>query len=268
MAHILLPTDFSDHALNACAYALDLFGGAGNTYTLMHSYIDPVPGYASMVDMSGEFYASSVEGMLRFTERFRGLKGADGTVVFTEVVPGTLETAIATVCKEKGVDVIVMGTQGATGVDLFGSNAASVAKASRVPVLVVPKGATFNGLRHILLADDHRSVEPLALRPLVKLARQFGADITIAHVLRNAAEEPDARIVADYDETFAQVAHTYTDAKGDDVALALSTVAERDNMDMVAVLHRHVGFLDSLFHGSVAKHLALHTRIPLLVLEH
>ncbi|MBK7554628.1 MAG: universal stress protein [Flavobacteriales bacterium] len=146
MAHILLPTDFSDHALNACAYALDLFGGAGNTYTLMHSYIDPVPGYASMVDMSGEFYASSVEGMLRFTERFRGLKGADGTVVFTEVVPGTLETAIATVCKEKGVDVIVMGTQGATGVDLFGSNAASSGQSEQGAGACGAEGSRLQGL--------------------------------------------------------------------------------------------------------------------------
>ena len=41
-----------------------------------------------------------------------------------------------------------------------------------------------------------------------------------------------------------------------------------DTMDLVAVLHRHTGFLDGLFHGSVAKRLALQARIPLLVLEH
>ena len=56
--------------------------------------------------------------------------------------------------------------------------------------------------------------------------------------------------------------------EGLDVHDAARAVAERDAMDLVAVLHRHTGFLDGLFHGSVAKRLALQTPIPLLVLEH
>lgn len=269
MAHILIPTDFSDGSLNACAYALDLYGGAVNTYTLLHSYMDPVPGYAAMVDMTSVLYASSVEGLAEFTTRFRALRNGADALVTTEVVYGPLATSLPAVCKQRNIDLIVMGTQGATvGGTLFGSNAGDVAKTSNVPVLIVPKDATFAGLRHILLADDHVRVEPLALRLLVALAREHGADITIAHILRNTTEEPDPQVVADYDETFLHVPHTYTDALGGDVAQALSHTAERDSMDLVAVLHRHTGFLDGLFHGSVAKRLALQTRVPLLVLEH
>ena len=268
MAHILLPTDFSDGSLNACAYALDLFGSAGNTFTLVHSYMDPLPGYAAMVDMSSALYAASVEGLAGFSERFRKLKGGADAIVSTDVVYGLLATALPDVCKRKEVHVIVMGTQGATGGNFFGSSAGAVARTSTVPVLIVPKDAHFSGLRHILLADDHVRVEPLAMRLLVSLAQRFKADITIAHVLRSETEDPDPQVVADYDETFAQVAHAYTSATGDDVALALSNVAERDDMDLVAVLHRHTGFLESLLHSSVAKQLAMHSRIPLLVLEH
>jgi len=188
--------------------------------------------------------------------------------VSTEVVYGPLAAALTGVCEEKGVDIIAMGTQGAAGVALFGSNAGAMAKASTVPVLIVPKEARFQGLRRILLADDHELVEPRAMKLLVELARRSGSHITIAHVQRGEGDEPDPRVVADYDGTFTQVEHSYMAVPGDDIALALSNVAERDNMDLVAVLHRHTGFLDSLFHGSVAKHLAMHTRIPLLVLEH
>jgi nucleotide-binding universal stress UspA family protein len=268
MAHILLPTDFSDSSLNACSYALDLFGSAGNTFTLVHSYMDPVPGYAAMVDMSSALYASSVEGMADFAKRFQALKSSAGTVVFTDVVYGPFTTVLPDVFREKGADIIVMGTQGATGSALFGSNAGAVAKSSEVPVLIVPKDARFNGLEHILLADDHISVEPQAMRLLVELARRFAAEVTIAHVQSSEAEEPDARVVAEYDSTLADVEHEFIGVPGDDVALALSNVAERDNVDLVAVLHRHMGFLDGLFHSSVAKHLAMQSRIPLLVLEH
>lgn len=268
MTRILLPTDFSDGSLNACAYALDLFGSVGTTFTLVHAYIDPVPGYAAMVDMSSTLYAASVEGLAHFAERFRGLKGGADALVTTEVAFGLLSQALNTVCKEKGIDVIVMGTQGATGGDLFGSSAGAVAKSSTVPVLVVPKDARYKALRHILLADDHSRVEPLAMRMLIQLARRDAADITIAHVLRNENDAPDPQVLADYDQAFQEVAHTYASAAGDDVALALSNMAERDSMDLVAVLHRHTGLLNSLFHASVAKHLAMHTRIPVLVLQH
>ncbi len=268
MAHILLPTDFSDGSLNACAYALDLFGNAGNTFTLAHAYMDPLPGYATMVDMTSAQYANAVEGLADFTGRFRELKGGADAVVVTEALYGPLTSALNTLCEEKDVDLIVMGTQGATGGNLFGSSAGSVAKSSSIPVLVVPRDAHFRGLRNILLADDHGRVEPAPLQPLVQLAQRSAARITIAHVLRNEEQVPAPQVVADYAGVFAGIIHSYTSDMGEDVALTLSSAAERDNMDLVAVLHRHTGFMESLFHGSVAKRLALHSRIPLLVLQH
>jgi nucleotide-binding universal stress UspA family protein len=267
MAHILLPTDFSHHALNACAYALDLYGSEGNVFTLVHSYVDPVAGYADVVEMGSAFYAASVEGLALFTERFRSLPGGADAQVFSAVEYGPLAKALQRLCTSKGADLIVMGTTGAAGFSLFGSNAADVAKASAVPVLIVPKDAHYQGLQHILLADDMRGVEPEAMRSLVTLALNTGAHITIAHVLRNEAQRPDAMFLAEFDDILADVPYTYTEVRDDDVAQALSTTAERQNMDLVAVLHRHTGLLDSLFHASVAKQLAMHSSIPLLVLE-
>lgn len=268
MAHILLPTDFSDPSLNACAYALDLFGTQGHRYTLMHSYLDPVPGYAAMVDMSSAMYAASLEGLAAFAKRFSELPAAGHAVVSTEVVYGPLTSALSDLARERSADMIVMGTHGAGGMVLFGSNAGAVAKASRTPALIVPKDAHFKGLRRILFADDHTRVEPLAMRPMIELAQRYDAEIVLAHVLRDARENPDPRVVADYATTLSGAKHRYCDAEGDDVAQALSNAADHEHADLVAVLHRHTGILESLVHGSVAKQLAMHSRIPLLVLEH
>lgn len=98
MAHILLPTDFGHHALNACAYALDLHGSAGNVYTLMHSFVDPVAGYADVVEMGSAFYTASVEGLAHFTERFRGLSGGADAQVYTAVEYGPLPAALSNLC--------------------------------------------------------------------------------------------------------------------------------------------------------------------------
>ncbi|MBK7382840.1 MAG: hypothetical protein IPI81_05820 [Flavobacteriales bacterium] len=39
MAHVLLPTDLSDNALNAAVYAVRLFGGEGNRFTVLNTYV-------------------------------------------------------------------------------------------------------------------------------------------------------------------------------------------------------------------------------------
>ncbi|MBK6882679.1 MAG: universal stress protein [Flavobacteriales bacterium] len=41
MARILLPTDFSEAALNASKFAFDLFGTTGNKFTLVHTFLKP-----------------------------------------------------------------------------------------------------------------------------------------------------------------------------------------------------------------------------------
>jgi len=43
-------------------------------------------------------------------------------------------------------------------------------------------------------------------------------------------------------------------------------LAEKEGADMIAVLHRHTGFMEGLFHRSTAKRLALYTDTPLLVM--
>jgi|688.fasta_scaffold10141_3 nucleotide-binding universal stress UspA family protein len=268
MMTILLPTDFSERSLNACAYALGLFGTAGNTFLLVHTYQDPLPGYEMLVEMSSAGYTEAVEDMADFVKRFRALPFAVDAVLVTEVVKGTMTTAVAGVCRSKGVNVLVMGTQGASALALFGSNAAAMAVSSPVPVLIVPKDARYQGLRRILLADDHAPMEPSEMHLLLEMARRTKAHIAVAHVLRSAGQVADPQVIAAHEVVLTDVEHSFIEAAGDDVALALSNLAERVGADLVAVLHRHMGFLGGLFHASVARELAMHGRIPMLVLQY
>lgn len=211
--------------------------------------------------------AAGVEQMAVFVARSQESQGELHAAPATNVVVGTVSSAIHKVCGTAPIDFIVMGTRGADSGSLFGSNAAMVARTSRVLVLVVPEHARFNGLRRILLADDQKEVGVSDLRRKAELALKHRAEILIAHVLRDPAEEPIRRVIAAYDSAFASVPHRYIDATGEDVAMVLSVLAEREQADLVAVLHRHTGLLTGLFHGSVASRLALHGGVPLLVFE-
>jgi nucleotide-binding universal stress UspA family protein len=264
---ILLPTDFSDHALNACSYAFDLFGVTDTTYMLVHTYLDVLPGYDALVDMSGAQYADGVEAMAAFVERLRQLPQGREAVLVTHVVTGPLTSSLGELCSEQRVHAIVMGTQGASGLALFGSNASAVARNSQVPVLVVPRDARFTGLRTVLLADDQQPSRPQGLDLLVHLLERDRAHVVLAHVLRASSAQQATGLNSIRQALPPGLEVTSVQVSGTDVGDALSSLAERLAAELVVVQHRHLGFLPGLFHTSTAVQLALHSRIPLLVLE-
>ena len=69
------------------------------------------------------------------------------------------------------------------------------------------------------------------------------------------------------DEVFAGIRHRSIMVEHDDVEEALFNIAEREHADLIALLHRHSGFWDSLRHGSTTKAVALNSTIPVLALE-
>lgn len=267
MAHILLPTDYSDNALHACAYAARLFGAEDNIYTLVHAYIDVDPALNTWPGMADEIYKASMEGMREWAERARALPEFAGSVVRTEVLYGALPEMLNGLVKEKRGDIVVMGTLGSSGSDLLGSNAGEVVKHSKVPVLVVPNSAVMGPVRRILYADDERRVEVAGSRMLIDIALRTKAEVILAHVLKDKDEVPDPNVVAMYEELLQAVPHRFTSGEGKDIAGVIDFLADQESADMVALLHHHTGFMEGLFHTSTAKRLALHTHIPLLVLQ-
>jgi nucleotide-binding universal stress UspA family protein len=264
---ILLPTDFSEHALHACAYAFDLFGTTDTTYVLVHTYLDVVPGYDAMVDMTGAQYAASVEGMAAFVERVRQLPPGRNAVLVTQVVTGPLASSLVEQCNTRRIDAIVMGTQGAGGLALFGSNASHVARNSKVPVLVVPREARYTGLGTVLLADDQQPVHAQGMDLLAHLAEREQAHVVLAHVLQESSAQHATGLTTARHTLPPGLEVSTVQVSGTDVADTLSSLAERIGADLVVVQHRHLGLLSGLFHTSTAAQLAQHSRIPLLVLE-
>ena len=267
MPNIILATDYSDQAMNACSYALRLFGPGGRTYRITHAYLATDEGFSDWPTVGTELYSLATIGMAEWSKRLEALPEAQGAVLIKDVVYGPLPAMLNETAKEHGAELIVMGTQGASGAGLLGSSAAAMVKNSRVPVLVVPSGSVTRPVKRILFADDGQGVDADTMKMLVEIATRTRAEVLLAHVVRSPEETPKQSVVAEYGRLLAGVPHRFTSTVGQDVAAALDLLAEQHRADMIAVLHRHEGFIDSLFHNSTAKKLALHVNIPLLVLQ-
>ncbi|MFB6136398.1 MAG: universal stress protein [Halobacteriaceae archaeon] len=165
--HILVPTDGSPQAGNAVAHALDLAEQFDSTVHALYvveveDVRDRIRGVEGIHDKLTEHGAEAVE---RVAER-----GAErGVEVVTAVERGAPHEVIREYAEEHGVDLVVMGTHGRTGVDraLLGSVTERVVRTAPVPVLTVRLGegehevktaeAAVELAREKLLANGHEN---------------------------------------------------------------------------------------------------------------
>ncbi len=132
--NILVPTDFSEAAGGALAYAVGLAAKLGSSVLLVHAW--QLSAYASP---SSEL-AKGMEGDLA-----RDLEGAakahlGGSVKITRHLRlGVPYVEIVAAAKELRADLIVMGTTGKTGLEhfLLGSVAERIVRTAQCPVLTV-----------------------------------------------------------------------------------------------------------------------------------
>jgi len=266
MARILIPTDFSDNSMQAAAYAVRLFGKTGIHYTLLHTIMDLATDPYMSLPITDELMKASEDGLRLFTDRFVRTTGAEG--VQQRVRYGSLAPVVRSMVNEDHMDLVVMGKRGHAHALFFGSNVVDVIKHGHACVLVVPEHAPKHEMKHVLLADDHEEIFPSDLALLRKIALEKKAEVLVAHMELELAEGSDQWSDGLYEIPLAGVPHTFTSVHGRETVQGLVHLAHRRGMDMIAVLHRHLGLLEGLFHQSTAKELALETDLPLLDLQH
>jgi universal stress protein A len=140
--HVLVPIDFSATADRALEYAIALAQPLRARLTLLHvlhltplEMGEPTPGVAATYLEAQETDAQHLlQASLEQVQR-AGLQGE------SLLVQGTPTHAIVDIASEQGVDLIIMGTYGRTGLAhvFLGSVAEHVIRQAPCPVLVVRK---------------------------------------------------------------------------------------------------------------------------------
>ncbi|NHN49196.1 universal stress protein [Halostella sp. JP-L12] len=132
---VLVPTDGSDFAAAAADHAIEL---ALTTGTALHVVYVVDPGMVWGNVNTGVVRDSLEEMGQQATERIASRAEASGVSnVETAILNGNPSREIADYAAERGVDYVVMGTHGRTGMDryLLGSVTERVIRRSEVPVL-------------------------------------------------------------------------------------------------------------------------------------
>ncbi len=144
--HLLVPVDFSEPSMRALRLAVKLARHGRARLTLLH-VIPPqvtaiaadVPGWSAFDPELLVRYQQELESTSKYDLGKRGKEEIPEDVAWTaEVVTGVVDASIVEITKERGCDLVVMGTVGRTGLPhlLLGSVAERVMARAPVPVLV------------------------------------------------------------------------------------------------------------------------------------
>ncbi len=182
---ILVPIDFSDYSHGALDYAANLAEATGAKIHLLHAYHLPVQ-LASLgeVMIPQDFWTAvrdaatqKIQALAKQLED-RGISGE------TELIEENPARAIVRHAETIEADLIVMGTQGLSGIKrlMLGSVAARTLRLAPCPVLTVPKDAAVAGkfqLARILVPMDFSPSAHAAL----ELAKNFAKLVTPVHLI-------------------------------------------------------------------------------------
>ena len=264
--NILVPIDFSDCSVKALEYAINLNKITKGKLQILHAV--EVPILADDDSTTGvEIRADVAKNMDKLKEQLPQLSDIDSEF---ELSFNHIGSSIYNLNKKAKIDLIVMGTKGATGAkEIFlGSNTYETIKEIKCPVLAIPENTGNFQLNSIAFASDYKRIDNYKdLDTLVKLAKLRNAEVHILHIGENTnISRDELEVGRSQDQYFRDVKHSYHFISGSEVSTEINNYINSNSISVLALYARKHDLTDMLFHHSLTKEMTYHTQIPLLVL--
>jgi len=279
MKKILFPTDYSETANNAFIYALNIAKKYDAVLYVLHVYQNPIissripPVVVQDTAVTSELrsfedFKESSAFLHKILER-ENASDLDMKLIlkegyFTDTIKNFID-------EEKDIDLVVMGTNGASSYlerTFFGSNTVSAIKNLSIPVISIPNQAKYSSLKNIIFTTLFKEREKKALNYLVKIAEKFGANKI--HCLHVASKES-----ADLDETIKDWKSDFSDKPvvfevidlNENVNKTILKYVDENKVNLMVSVPRNLNFFEDLFSPSFTKTMSYEAKVPILVLK-
>jgi len=276
MRRILLPTDFSENALNAIRYAVQLFKNSSCEFYLLHTYTPAAYNVGSMSDSYSALELqkvtkeNAVRSMDEVEESIKAEFKNENHHFHKIVTFNLLVHEIQDLVETKGIDIIVMGTQGATGAQevFLGTHTMYTIKKVKCPVIAVPSGFGYERPKEILFPTDYKLSKS---NPYLSLIREI-CDLHTArlNLLYAYYGEPlnseQKQVKAYLDVYFKENSHLFHIAENTDVPGAIEKFQVKNKINLLIMIHNRHNFFENLLFKPVINEIAYHTNIPFLVI--
>ncbi|WP_339702417.1 universal stress protein [uncultured Marixanthomonas sp.] len=277
MNTILLPTDFSESSKDAIIYALEFFKGQTCTFYFLNiqktsEYVTAdVRSASPKSSVYDAVIADNKKELSSFVDTFKKDFSDEDYTFYEKVDYDAFVDAINQSISLYNIDLIIMGTNGATGAKevLWGSNTLQVIRQVDHPVFVIPANYSYKKIDSILFSLHHRDVlKKEKLQPLFSLIEnQNQPHIHVLDVDDDAIANPNPLESRNLQVSFKNKEHSFHSLTGIPTPIAINTFVQLFNISIHAMFVEQESFLERFIFGSEASKISYGTRIPLLVLH-
>ena len=277
MRKILIPTDFSENAMNAIAYALELFKYEKSDYYIMHAYQDDIYADEALLEK---------ESLDKITKRIseKSLRELETILkIINEISPNPRHTysiissnnmlldETDKIVDKENIDILVMGTRGKTNDKklTFGSHTLQVLKYVQCPVLAIPEHYKYNQPKHILFPTNYLiPYKRRELKLLCEMASPYRAEIDMLYISKSkklSRRQQDNKSFVQ--EELGKNSLNFKMENSKHIINAIYTNINEHHIDLLVMVNTRHSFLDSNLFLSIVDELSLHLKIPFLVLQ-
>ncbi|SEK56808.1 universal stress protein [Parapedobacter koreensis] len=274
MKTLLVPTDFSQHAFNACLYAAGMAVGHDWKLHLLHVY-DTYYAVSAYPAMTGAAWAEirdaadeQMAGLItKLQEQFPSI------AISGENREGTVGDAVAKSAREKAVDLVVMGTHGATGLKYatLGSNTFAVIQKSPVPVAAIPAGVSTFRMDRVGFAVNYHVSEITALESFTELINR-PVDIILFHLYGKGKQEETQKLQK-WEKRFEKITSGsrsrlhFKLAISRNLPVGINRMVFREGLNALVMTPVDKPFFDRLFSKQLVKVIAHKPVVPVFFMK-
>ncbi len=269
---ILCPTDFSKNAQNAINYAVELFKDKTCVFYILNTY--DLASYSMEITSAGDLEASRKKsiGGLKITSEL--LPNDNQNHKFRTISQcGNLIDTMRNIIDEQDIDMVVMGTKGATnsGQKAYGSQTVLAMEEIRnCPVLAVPEKTIYKEIREIVFPTNYRTIyKRREFQYLVDIANISNASIKVVKVFKKEGDLDSDQInnqnlLKDY---FEGLDYSFHSLYNNEVQTAINEFIRSRGSDMVAFINKKHSFFRMMLSRPMVKNLGYYADIPVLALH-
>lgn len=275
---ILHPTDFSSVSNGALRFAAAIARKQKSKIHIVHAYQRPYNTIARSGGLTAELdtrlneeIKESISEEINRLATSPDVKGlALSKTLAVDVDPWEIVHRVGKI----KADLIVMGTRGNTKWlpnALVGTNASRVIRYSPVPVLVVPDGVTFAGIKRMLLATDYSEPMNVFYPLVVEFAKMFGAELHIAviNTRRHFMGTMEAQLHYEaYKRKYPYNKTQFWIHNSEDVEEGIAHLVRDKKIDLLAMLTHGYNGIQRLLEGSIAENISKDFKVPMLTYQH
>ena len=280
MKNILIPTDFSENSWNAIKYALEFFKNTKCDFYLLHvtliynyasgeSPVMPLPA-VEVIDKT--ILKQAKTNLKKLVKNINQLPNNANHKFYTLSNYDYFIDAVKGHVADKNIDLIVMGTKGASGLKkvMIGSNTGDLITRVKCPVLIVPENAAYKEIKEIAFPTDYHLFYPTKiLNSILEFTKMHDAALRIVHIAKKDEEVTEFQLENKefLKNFFAEEKHSFHKITNKKIEDGVQCFVESRDIDMIIMIAKNLNLFQRILFRPTVEEISYHTDVPFLVLH-